>query len=188
MNLVLTGGFADPSIQTARAFREILEAMARPGCIVTVAGAAPPAPLSIAAGVALLVLADSNTPLYLAGHSDTEEVRAWTAFHSGATYADAEHAVLAIGRWEDLQPVSRFFPGVPEYPDRSATLIIEVDRLEADGARLSGPGIQGEARLSLPETAAFRANRERFPLGFDCLFCCGDRIAALPRSTRVEDC
>jgi alpha-D-ribose 1-methylphosphonate 5-triphosphate synthase subunit PhnH len=187
MKSALTGGFSEPSTQTARAFREILEAMARPGRIVTVAGASPPSPLSIAAGVALLVLADSDTPVYLAGSMDTDEVRAWIAFHSGAAGADAGHAMLALGRWEALQPVSRFCPGVPDYPDRSATLLIEVDRLEADGVRLSGPGIQGEARLGLPETAAFQANRERFPLGFDCLFCCGDRIAALPRSTRVED-
>ena len=40
----LTGGFADAPAQSARAFRAALEAMARPGTIWTVAGAAPPAP------------------------------------------------------------------------------------------------------------------------------------------------
>ena len=33
---------------------------------------------------------------------------------------------------------------------------------------------------------AFRANRALFPLGFDTLFTCGDRLAGLPRSTIVE--
>ena len=62
-----------------------------------------------------------------------------------------------------------------------------IHRLEPDGPRLTGPGIVREARLSLPETAAFRANHARFPLGFDCFLTCGDRLAGLPRSTRVED-
>ena len=41
--------------------------------------------------------------------------------------------------------------------------------------------------LSLPEIAAFRANRALFPLGFDCYFTSGDMLAALPRSTIVEE-
>lgn len=188
MSSFLAGGFSDPSLHSARAFRDILEAMARPGHIVTVAGAAPPEPLSVAAGVVMLVLADGETPVYLAGGLDTEEIRSWIAFHTGAICVNAERATLALGRWDDLQPVHRFRPGAPDFPDRSATLVVEVEQLAATGARLSGPGIHGESRLNLPETAAFRANRERFPLGFDCLFCCGERIAGLPRSTRVEDC
>jgi alpha-D-ribose 1-methylphosphonate 5-triphosphate synthase subunit PhnH len=59
--------------------------------------------------------------------------------------------------------------------------------LSATGARLTGPGIETETRLSLPEIAAFQKNRARFPLGFDCFFTCGDRVAGLPRSTRVQE-
>ena len=76
--------------------------------------------------------------------------------------------------------------GTPEYPDRSATLIVEMERLQASGARLSGPGIKAAAALSLPEITEFQANARHFPLGLDFLFTCGDRLAALPRSTRVE--
>lgn len=187
MSAVLTGGFADPAIQSAEAFRALLEAMARPGRIFTVAGAAPPAPLSVAAGVALLVLTDSTTPLHLAGAADCAAVRGWIAFHTGAPLVAAEAAQFAVGRWDDLCPVDRFRIGEPSYPDRSATLIVEMDRLEADGPHLTGPGIETEARLGLPETAAFQANRRLFPLGFDTILTCGERLAALPRSTRVED-
>jgi alpha-D-ribose 1-methylphosphonate 5-triphosphate synthase subunit PhnH len=59
--------------------------------------------------------------------------------------------------------------------------------LSATGARLTGPGIETEAYLSLSETAAFTANRAQFPLGFDCFFTSGDRVAGLPRSTRVTE-
>ena len=182
----LSGGFADGAVQSARAFREVMEAMARPGTIRRLAGAQPPAPLSVAAGVVLLVLCDTTTPLHLAGACDRPDVRAWVAFHLGAPLVRAEEAAFALGRWADLQPVTRFRTGLPDYPDRSATLIVEMDRLANHGPTLTGPGIETASWLNLPETAAFRANRDLFPLGFDTIFAAGDRIAGLPRSTRVE--
>ncbi|MDZ4088283.1 MAG: phosphonate C-P lyase system protein PhnH [Tabrizicola sp.] len=182
----LAGGFTEAPLQSARAFREILEAMARPGTIRRVAGAHPPAPLSPAAGVALLVLTDPTTRLHLAGGADCPAVRDWVAFHIGAPLAAAEDADFALGTWDDLHPVTRFRIGQPDYPDRSATLIVECDRLVPHGPALTGPGIETATWLNLPETAAFRANRALFPLGFDTLFTAGDHIAGLPRSTRVE--
>lgn len=181
----LSGAFADPAPEAARAFRAALRAMARPGTIERVEGAAPPAPLSPAAGALLLTLADPETPLHLAGAWDCEAVRAWLTFHCGAPFVPAERAMFAVGDWASLQPLARFAVGTAEYPDRSATLIVEMAALEAAGARLTGPGIEREARLSLPETDAFRANAALFPLGLDFCFCAGDRLAALPRTTRV---
>ena len=140
----------------------------------------------MAAGVALLTLTDATTPLHLAGGADRAAVRDWVAFHIGAPLVAAEAADFALGTWAALQPVSRFRIGQPDYPDRSATLIVEVDRLTNHGATLTGPGIETATWLSLPETGAFAANRARFPLGFDCLFTFGSRLAGLPRSTRVE--
>ncbi len=183
----LTGGFDRPPHQSARAFRAVLEAMARPGTIRDVEGALPPLPLSIAAGVAMLMLADTTTPLHLAGDVDCADVRGWVAFHVGSPLVTAEDAVFAVGTWDNLCPVARFGVGAADYPDRSATLIVEVDLLENDGPVLTGPGIESMARLRLPETAAFVANRALFPLGFDCLFTCGSRLAGLPRSTRVGE-
>jgi alpha-D-ribose 1-methylphosphonate 5-triphosphate synthase subunit PhnH len=182
----LAGGFAKGPVQSARAFREIMEAMARPGTIRTVSGALPPAPLSVAAGVTLLVLTDPTVRLHLAGAADCPAVRDWVAFHIGAPLVPAENADFALGTWDALQPAGRFQIGDPAYPDRSATLIVETDRLTNHGPALTGPGIVTATWLSLPETAAFRANRALFPLGFDTIFTCGDRLAALPRSTRVE--
>ncbi len=183
----LSGGFAEAPLQSARAFRAILEAVARPGTILPVEGAAPPAPLSVAAGVALLTLTDTTTPVHLAGRADCRAVRDWLTFHIGAPVVAAAAADFAVGTWDALQPVTRFCIGEPDYPDRSATLIVEMDRLTAHGPCLSGPGIETATWLSLPETAAFRANRALFPLGFDCILTCGNRLAALPRSTRAEN-
>lgn len=182
----LEGGFADAPIEAARAFRAAMRAMARPGTIEQMGAARPPAPASAAAGTLLLTLCDHETGLHLAGRHDTPALRDWVAFHTGAPIVPAERAQFALGAWEALMPLSQYAPGTPDYPDRSATLIVEMDRLEPRGATLSGPGIRDRAALSLPDREAMRANAARFPLGLDFFLTCGARVAALPRSTKVE--
>lgn len=198
----LSGGFDTPALQSAHAFRSIMEAMARPGRIQAVAGAKPPAPLSDAAGTVLLTLCDTDTPVCLAGAADNDEVRAWLAFHTGAPLSDPSRCMFAVGTWDSLMPLDAFPVGTSEYPDRSATLIVETAELAAPGtmsvtmsgtksgampgAMLTGPGIKSSAALSLPEIAAFERNRALFPLGLDFIFTCGAQLAALPRSTRVS--
>lgn len=182
MSLALQGGFADTPRESARAYRTILQVMARPGRIATLTGGTGPAPLSPAAATLLLVLADPDTPVWLAATHDTPDIRAWLAFHTAAPLGPPDRAAFAVGNWLDL-PLAQFPVGTAEYPDRSTTLIAEVRTLTNHGATLTGPGIDGTAILSLPDLAA--VDRARFPLGLDILFTCGDRMAALPRSTRV---
>ena len=181
----LSGGFAEAPVDAARAFRAAMSVMARPGKIEKTGGAAGPAPLSPAAAALLLTIADPETPVHLAGAWDNAELHDWLTFHAGAPLTRAEDAAFAIGDWASLQPLSRFRIGNPEYPDRSATLIVETDALSPNGARLTGPGIETAASLSLPDLAALQANRALFPLGLDFFFCAGDRLAALPRTTIV---
>jgi alpha-D-ribose 1-methylphosphonate 5-triphosphate synthase subunit PhnH len=182
----VSGGFADAPIDGAAAFRAAMSAMARPGRIERVAGAAPPVPLSVAAGVLLLTLCDADTPLHLAGRADTEAVRAWIGFHTGAPLVARGEAAFALGDWEALLPLESYRQGQPEYPDRSATLIVECEGLAEEGSRLTGPGIRDTAWLALPEVAAFRANARLFPLGLDFFLTAGDRVAGLPRTTKVD--
>lgn len=186
-NDALIGGFAEPPIEAAHAFRAALDAMARPGTIAAVSGAVPPAPLSPAAGVLALTLLDPETPLWLAPDLQEDTVLAWLRFHTGVPLIeDRGRAAFALGRWDALMPLDAFPIGVPEYPDRSTTLIVECPALDQTGARLSGPGIETEARLSLPDLLPFQRNAALFPLGLDFFFTCGDRLAALPRTTKVE--
>ena len=93
--------------------------------------------------------------------------------------------MFAVGDWAALMPLAAYPVGTPEYPDRSATLIVESAEL-GDGATLRGPGIQDTHSLNLPEIEAFQANQALFPLGLDFIFTCGDQLAALPRSTEVS--
>jgi len=181
----LEGGFIDPAIDAAHVFRAVMQAMARPGTIHRVSGAVPPKPLSRAAGATVLTLCDSETPVYLAGAMDCPDLRDWIAFHTGAALTGPGHCMFALGHWQDLLPLSAYPIGTPDYPDRSATLIVETARLGMEGPVLRGPGIRQTAALSLPETRAFQLNHALFPQGLDFLFACDDRLAALPRSTEV---
>ncbi|SHG47848.1 phosphonate C-P lyase system protein PhnH [Cognatishimia maritima] len=182
----LSGGFANPAVQSAHAFRSVMEAMARPGTLQDIAGAEPPAPLSKAAGSVLLTLCDTDTPVYLAGDADCDAVRAWLAFHTGAPLTGPSHCMFAVGTWEALNPLSVYPVGTSEYPDRSATLIVECEALTQSGATLSGPGIKTNAALSLPSVQAFQQNRALFPLGLDFILTSGSQLAALPRTTEVS--
>ena len=83
--------------------------------------------------------------------------------------------------------------GTDAYPDRSTTLVIEVETLSAGpaaGWRLEGPGIDGAAHLAvtgLPAgfVEARAALAPLYPRGLDIVLTAGDRLAALPRTTRI---
>ncbi|NSY39938.1 phosphonate C-P lyase system protein PhnH [Leisingera sp. ANG59] len=180
-----TGGFSNPPVAAARAFRASMNAMARPSQVQEITGATPPDGVSVAAGSLLLTLCDPETGVYLAPDLDSEALRGWLAFHTGAPIVAAEQADVALGGWQELQPLNRFRIGTAEYPDRSATLIVEMHSLDVPNAVLNGPGVKDTARMQLPEIAAFQTNAALYPLGVDFFFASGSQIAALPRSIQV---
>jgi len=183
----LTGGFENAPHASANAFRAALDAMARPGKIAEISGGTPPAPMSTAAGTLLLTLCDPETPVWLAPSVRGADCADWVRFHTGAPVVENRaQAMFALGTWAELMPITDFAIGTPEYPDRSATLIVEMDTLEPAGATLRGPGIKTTAALGLPALAEFQNNAALFPLGLDFFFTAGSRIAALPRSTKLE--
>lgn len=184
MATTLEGGFVDASVDSARIFRAALNVMARPGQIETVAGIAPPAPLSPAAGALLLTLADHETPVWLAGAHDCRAVRDWLAFHTGTSFTSREEASFAVGGWMDVAPMEGYRIGTSQYPDRAVTLIVEMEGLVAAGTAICGPGIETTATLGLPDEAMLDFNAARSPLGIDMFLVAGDRMAAVPRSTR----
>ena len=181
----LQGGFADPPRDAAHAFRAAMGAMARPGTIHTVTGITPPAPLSVAAAVLILTLCDPDTPLFIAPSHDGPALRDWITFHTGAPLAGPANCAFAVGPWDALLPLSAYRIGTAEYPDRSATLIVELPALRGPGTRLTGPGIRDTAHLPLPDPMALATNAALFPLGIDLFLTCGADLAALPRSTRI---
>ncbi|MET1180254.1 phosphonate C-P lyase system protein PhnH [Peribacillus simplex] len=78
-------------------------------------------------------------------------------------------------------------------PHESAMIILEVpDVTKGDSMILSGPGIQEESFISLPNVSAWLGVRNEknieFPLGIDMYFVDRqDRLIALPRTTQIKE-
>jgi alpha-D-ribose 1-methylphosphonate 5-triphosphate synthase subunit PhnH len=174
-------------------FRALLDAMSRPGSVRRIsAELRPPAPLAPAAAAVLLTLADAATPVWTDAGPDAS---AWLAFHAGCPMAASPGSatfVLACGAPPSLDGLEQ---GTDEEPHRGATLVAQVSALaegRGGGWRLSGPGIAETRRLrvsGLPDGFAARwaANRAAFPRGVDLILCAGRDVAALPRTTAVEE-
>ena len=182
----LQGGFENAPLDSATAIRAIMNALARPGEIETLEGARPPLPLSVAAGPFILTLCDPDTPIHLAGRHDCPDVRDWITFHTGAPFNGRQNASFALGDWGSLLPLEPYPIGTAEYPDRSATLVVELEKLEGSGVTLTGPGIKDHSAISLPELNHFVQNTQAFPLGLDFFFTCANQLSGLPRTTKVE--
>lgn len=187
-------GFADPVLDAAHAFRTLLDATARPGTLGQVASAAEPPGIGRAMAAVLLTLCDSGTPIVLSPALG-EDIGAWSDFHTGAPRLAANalaRAAFVFAPFAVRPSLNALEKGSDAYPDRAATLVAEVDRLAAGGRiALTGPGIDGTAHLTSEAfDDTFLAEREQnhalFPRGVDVILTCGDRLAALPRTTRLE--
>jgi alpha-D-ribose 1-methylphosphonate 5-triphosphate synthase subunit PhnH len=191
----LPAGFADKVLSAQSTFRSVMDAMARPGSVQRIAAAAG-TPSSVMRGAAAIALTlfDHDTPVWLDPMmSETLDVAKWLKFHTGAPVVrDSSICSFAlIGDAKALPALDRFAFGSNEYPDRSTTLILQVDSLtQGPSFELRGPGIDGVAILQatiqphdLFERLAI--NAALFPRGIDVVLVHDDSIVAIPRSTRL---
>jgi alpha-D-ribose 1-methylphosphonate 5-triphosphate synthase subunit PhnH len=191
----LPPGFVDKVLSAQSTFRSVMDAMARPGSvqrIVPMAGA-PDRMMRGTAAIAL-TLFDHDTPLWLdARMTESSDVAKWLKFHTGApVIQDPSIASFAlIGDGAALPALERFALGSNEYPDRSTTLIVQVDSLGAGRSfELRGPGIDGVATLQATIRPAdlferLRVNEALFPRGIDVVLVADDAVVAIPRTARV---
>src|ERR1700756_2830640 len=148
----LPAGFADRVLSAQSTFRSVMDAMARPGSVQRIAAAAgPPGALMRGSAAIALTLFDHDTPVWLDPQmSETSDVTKWLKFHTGApVIADSSICSFAlIGDPRSLPALDRFAFGSNEYPDRSTTLILQIDSLtEGPAFELRGAGIDGTAVL-----------------------------------------
>ena len=199
----LQPGFHDPVHAAQAVFRAAMEALSRPGLVRALsAELAPPHPLTPELAALALALTDADTPVWLDGPlARAADVAAYLRFHTGApvTADPAEAAFALIADPATCPDFSAFAAGTPDYPDRSATLILALDRLaeggrhaEGDGLAFAGPGIRGRVYLDvapLPRDWPVRlaGNHALFPRGLDLLLTAPGRIAGLPRSARLVE-
>ncbi|MBR1091685.1 phosphonate C-P lyase system protein PhnH [Bradyrhizobium manausense] len=191
----LPPGFVDKVLSAQSTFRSVMDAMARPGAvqrIVPMAGTAGPMMRGMAA--IALTLFDHDTPLWLDPRmAESTDVLKWLKFHTGApVIQDSSIAAFALISDGVLLPdLQRFALGTNEYPDRSTTVIVQVESLDSGPSfELRGPGIDGVATLqaSVKPFDLFellRINETLFPRGIDVVLVADDAVVAIPRTTRV---
>ncbi|CAN7321223.1 phosphonate C-P lyase system protein PhnH [Pararhizobium sp. LjRoot255] len=189
------GAFTDPVFQSQAVFRALMDAMARPGTITPLgASATPPAPLGSGAAAIALTLCDDGTPAWLSLALANSSVPAWLSFHTGTPLTDVkpEARFVFVEAGGIVPGFDQFALGTQEYPDRSATLVLEIAALEGGaGFTATGPGINGEAVLSpigLPDIflTLWAENRALFPRGVDLILVAGTDILCLPRTTKLR--
>lgn len=211
----VTPGFARPVQGAQSVFRRLLEAMSRPGRVIeldagTLDGLRPPAAhhgtMGRAMAALLLTLLDAETTLQLGGALASPQSMAFCRFHTGVTLVE-QAADAAFSAWRDAEvpPAvwQRLDSGSDESPQAGATLLIEVPLLRFDTPALAGgpehtaclhlrgPGIETMHRLTVCGLdrdfwLERIAMQPLFPRGIDLVLCCGEQVAAIPRSTTIE--
>jgi len=191
----LSAGFPDPVLDSQRTFRQVLDAMAHPGRVISVdANLLAPRPLQVATAAVCLTLLDFETSLWM-DLDEKSDVAGWLRFHCGCPLVHSPSAARfgLISREYRSPALDQFNSGQDEFPEESATLIIQVSGFTSGSGRsLRGPGIERVEHLEvqgLPDDfwTAWQLNQRLYPLGVDVLFTAGSTLVALPRTTEVKE-
>ena len=188
-------GFNDPVLDSQVVFRRALQALSMPGRIVDLPNLdSVPERGHSASALLLLALVDSDCALWLSPTLAGSDAQAWLRFHTGCRFvlepARANFLWLCAGDpWPLLSDMQL---GSDEYPDQSATCIMETTGLQTgagpQGWSLTGPGIAaplGLAAEGLPAdfAAQWAGNHTVFPRGVDVFLTSATQVLGVPRTT-----
>jgi alpha-D-ribose 1-methylphosphonate 5-triphosphate synthase subunit PhnH len=190
-------GFHDAAIGSQAVFRSALSALSHPGRVIEMPDVSElPRHGHSAAAVLLQTLVDGDCSVWLSPALAGTDAAAWLRFHTGCRWAaDVVSArFLWVAGGDALPALASLDAGTDEYPDQSATCVVEVSALDTSDALdlvLTGPGIASEQTLSvdgLPQdfVAQWDANHARFPRGVDLFLATPTHMAGLPRSARIR--
>jgi alpha-D-ribose 1-methylphosphonate 5-triphosphate synthase subunit PhnH len=186
----------DEGLRAQRTFNGLMRAMAEPGLIEKLV-IPPGVPEALPGGLAAVAvtLADFETPLWLDEQlGSADEVTRYLRFATGTPIVGdpARAAFALVTRASAMPPFTWFSAGSDAYPDRSVTIVTEVQTWAAmQRFELTGPGIataRSFAAGPLPGDFENRMahNGALFPRGIDLIMTSGDEVMALPRSARLR--
>jgi alpha-D-ribose 1-methylphosphonate 5-triphosphate synthase subunit PhnH len=187
--------FVDPVRESQLAFRRVMDAVARPGTRADFGAAVePPAGLGVAAATVALTLFDFETPVWLEPGLRGGEAETWVRFHCGCPLVtDPAAAAFAVVTDAAAAPaLSAFNLGDARYPDRSTTVILQVEGLDGGApVTLTGPGIKDQvvvAPKGLPTAfwGQMQDNNAKYQFGVDVLLVAGPALIAVPRSAQIQ--
>ena len=192
----LVPGFDQESYGSQAVFRAALEALSHPGRPINMPRvASTPGPGQRAAALLLLALLDADTKLWLSPSLAGSDAAAWLRFHTGCRLVTepAASQFCWMGNRDWTHGLDQFNQGSDNWPDQSATCVIDVERFDAGqtGWILQGPGISGAQRVRVQGLPAgfesqWQANHARFPRGVDVFLASTDQILGMPRTVRLR--
>lgn len=194
-------GFSDSTAQSQAVFRSALDAMARPGTPVSIPAASlvSPTPGTRAAAASLLLaLLDQDCALWLSPTLADGPAAAWLRFHTGCLMVQecSKADFVWAASIAELPPLEQLKQGSAEYPDQSATCVVNVTawriaaESEADAVSLRGPGVRDVRTLAVDGMDAgfvqqHHAMQALAPCGVDIFCCAGGAVLGFPRSVRL---
>jgi alpha-D-ribose 1-methylphosphonate 5-triphosphate synthase subunit PhnH len=186
-------GFTDPVFNSQAVFRTLLTALSEPGRLCPApfrdffAGEPPGPPLLLATA---LTLCDFQTTFWLS--EPLAGLSPYLVFHTGAKPEAKERAgFLFAGGLSELPPLKSLSLGDEMRPDLSATAVAVLEGGGGGRFEASGPGIKGSVVIEgAGLTREFVREREGlailYPQGVDFVFCAGESLLGLPRTTRLR--
>lgn len=130
-------GFHDASAGSQAVFRSALSALSHPGRVIELPRVSGlPLHGHAAAAVLLQALVDSDCTVWLSPSLAATDAAAWLRFHTGCSWAASPAAArfLWVAEADDLPELAGLNAGTDEYPDQSATCVVEVSALGDQGA------------------------------------------------------
>lgn len=164
--------------RTNATFEALMWALSRPGTVQVL-------PTSGVAGIAEALL-DRECRVFCDDPALADRIDSLGAARVDLKLAD--HCFVSLDA--ALERLAHIAVGSALYPDDGATLVAQARFGTGQRLRLSGPGIETAAEISLdgiaPAFWAMRAALCRYPAGFDLFLICGTQVIGLPRSTTIE--
>jgi len=164
--------------RTNASFEALMWALARPGRVRDLPGASE--------AVIAEALLDRECRVWCA-----EPAMADAVVRTGAELvgiAEADH--VFAGTLEAAGMLGQVAVGSDLHPEDGATLIVNARIGAGERLRLTGPGVDGALEIALAGLPggfwAKRAERLRYPMGFDIFFTDGAQVLGLPRSVQAE--
>ena len=189
-------GFKHEATDSQSVFRVALNALSYPGRLWTVeAESGLPGRGHAAAAKLMLGLLDDDCLVWLSSSLANSDVSSWLRFHTGCQFV--RNIALAdfvwVGEGDVMPLLESMNAGDDEYPDQSATCLIEVSEINTDdgGWYLQGPGIEVTQMLKVEKKpydfdVQWSRNHSNFPRGVDIYFISANVIAGLPRTTQLQ--
>ena len=202
-------GFHDAALGSQAVFRVALQALSHPGRVWAVPTVAElPRAGQGAAALLMLALLDSDCRVWLSPALAESDAASWLRFHTGCQRVPTPEQAqfLWVAQGDALPALQQLQLGSDEYPDHSATCVIETTGLADRGNDvgrdlgedqegmtwlLEGPGIATTQRLAAAGLPAdfedqWAHNHGAFPRGVDVFLSTATQLAGLPRTTRLR--